>query len=139
MISVKLMAYCVLASGVYLLLMSLLLESASKKLGVSRGMPPAIMEPTGSGWFIVNYLMELLFFVAIPTLAYSFFYLILPLSGLRTALAVTLVAFVMGAVPILMGLSVRIKLSLPYLLFYLLGFLIKLAGSLIIIGYLYTL
>jgi len=139
MISVKLMVYCMLAAGGYLLLFSLLYEKVGNILGLTRGIPEQLLESTDLGWFVVNFIMELLFFVAIPALTYSFLYLILPLDGLRAGLAIALVAFVLGATPILMGLSLRIKISMPYLLYYLLGFLLKLGGSLVIIGYLYRL
>ncbi len=139
MISMELMIYCIVAAGGYLLILSLLYEWVGHLLNISRGIPPQMMESTGTGWFLVNYIMELLFFVVIPTLAYSFLYLILPLDGLRAGLSVALLAFALGATPILMGLSLRIKLSMPYLLYILLGLLLKLGGALLIIGYLYTL
>ena len=83
--------------------------------------------------------MEFLFFVTIPTVSYSFFYLIVPFSGIKAGMAATLFAFTLGAVPLVMSLSVRLKLPMQYLLFLLLSYLVKLGGSLAIIAYLYTL
>ncbi|MCK4301521.1 MAG: hypothetical protein KAW91_02045, partial [candidate division Zixibacteria bacterium] len=88
---------------------------------------------------LFNFAMEFLFFVGIPTFAYNFFQVILPLSGVRPGLAVALAAFTLGAVPVVMGLSARIKLPMLYVLYFLFGLLLKLSGALVIIGYLYSL
>ncbi|MGH8014774.1 MAG: hypothetical protein ACREBV_01125, partial [Candidatus Zixiibacteriota bacterium] len=73
----------------------------------------------------------------IPSIAYSYFYIMLPLSGVRTGLAGALFAFTLGAVPALVGLLVRTRLPVLAFSFLLLAILLKLAGSMIIIGYLY--
>ena len=82
--------------------------------------------------------MEGLFIVVIPAIGYNFFYLVVPLSGIRAGMAAALFAFILGSSPALMGLSLRIKLPMPFLLFTLLSLLIKLGGALAIIGYLYS-
>ncbi len=137
MISSSLMLYCIVAGGIYLMVISLLLEFIGKKLGVARLIPSELLEPITVSWWTLNFIMEVLFFVAIPTIAYSFSYIILPLSGLRVAMAGALFAFALGMIPTMMTLSVRIKLSVPYLLFILLSIFIKLAGTMVIIGYIY--
>jgi hypothetical protein len=139
MISYQLIAYCFIAAGIYLLLMSLLVEWIGKMLHVSRGIDEKLLESTGTGWFFINYLMEFLFFVAIPTMSYSFFYIIFPLSGLRAALAIAVLAFTFGAVPMVMGISVRLKLPMTYLIYNLLGYFVKLSGAVLIIAYIYNL
>jgi hypothetical protein len=139
MISFEMMLYCLVVGGAYLLLISILLEMIGRALNISRGIPADLLESPGWTWFAINYIMEILFFVFIPTLAYSFLYLILPLSGLRAGIAGALFAFTLGVVPALMGLAVRLRLSMPYLLYFLLGLLLKLGGTLTIIGYLYSL
>jgi hypothetical protein len=138
-ISFELILYCLIAGGVYLLLISFLLEMIGRVLKTSRGIPAELLESTGWTWFAISYIMEFLFFVFIPTFAYGFLYLILPLSGIRAGMAGALFAFTLGVVPALMGLAVRLKLSMLYLLYFLLGLLLKLAGALTIIGYLYSL
>jgi len=139
MISYELIAYCFIAAGIYLLVISLLIEGIGKKLNVIRGIENKLIEPGGAGWFSINFLMEFLFFVAIPTMSYSFFYLVFPLSGLRAALAIAVLAFTFGAVPIVMGISVRLKLPMVFLLYNLLGYLLKLSGAVILITYIYNL
>jgi hypothetical protein len=138
-ISVKLMIYCLVAGALYLLIITALLELLAGKLGINKSIPPELLEPLGASWLALTYLMELLFFVIIPTLAYSFFYLIFPLTGPRAGVAGALFAFTLGAVPALMGLSVRVKISMLYLLYFLLSLLLKLGGAMTIIGYLYSL
>lgn len=139
MVSTKLLVYCLMTGAGYLFLVSILLESLGRKLKLEAGVPEALVEPFGWAWFLMNFMMEGLFFVAIPTLAFAFFYFILPLTGVRAGMAAALFAFTLGAAPILMGLSVRVKLPMPFLLFLLLSYLVKLGGTLSIIAYLYSL
>lgn len=129
--------YCLFFGGIYLLLVNILWEFLSRKLNLHRGIPDEMIEKMGVGWLVTNYIMEFLFYVAIPAIGYSFFYLILPFEGIRAGLAAGLFALIMGAVPIVMVISVRLKLPLTYLTFTLFGYYVKLTGSLAIIGYLY--
>jgi len=139
MISTTLIVYCLVAGGVTLVAVTFLHELLGRYIRVSRDMPAAIMEPTSVGWFFLNYVMEYLFIVAVPTFAYSIFVVVLPLSGIRPALAAAVLAFTLGAVPGVLALSVRVKLSMVYLMYILFGVLMKLAAVLAIIGYLYSL
>ncbi len=139
MISMELIAYCMVCGGIYLVVATVVLDMLGRLLNVSQGMPDELMESVNLGWYLLNYVMELLFFVAVPTLAYSFFAVILPLTGIRIGLAFALAAIALGAAPAIIGLSVRLKLPMPFLLYYLLGLSLKLAGPLAIIGYLYSL
>jgi len=138
MFSQKLVIYCIVCSGAYLLIISLVLDYLQKKLRLTRGIPPEMLEESGPGWSAIHFLMEMLFFAAIPTFAYSFFYMIIPLWGIKAGMAAALFAFTLGAAPALMGLSVRVRLPMPYVLFTLLALFLKLGGSLIIIGYLFS-
>ena len=133
------MLYCLISGGVYLLIATLVLELISKKTKLLSGIPSAIIEEGGGIWLVLFFIMEFLFFVTIPTVSYSFFYLIVPFSGIKAGMAATLFAFTLGAVPLVMSLSVRLRLPMQYLLFLLLSYLVKLGGSLAIIAYLYTL
>lgn len=122
-----------------MLVVSAAFQLLESKLRLSERIPAQLLEKPAVGWFIINYVTELLFYVVIPTLAYSLFYVVLPLSGVRAGMAVALVAFTLGAVPLLMGLSMRVRLPMTFLLFALVSFLIKIGGTLTIIGYLYAL
>jgi len=137
--SVKLIVYCILTAGLYLLAISFLLDFVERKLRLTRNIPEELVEPPALSWTLINFVMESLFFVVIPTLVYSYFYFVIPFIGVRAGLAAALFAFVIGIAPAIMGLSVRVKLPMPYLLFFLFSLLVKMSGSLALIGYLYSL
>ena len=139
MVSFKSVLYCLVCSGAYLLVLSLLLDYAERRMRLASGIPSHMIESITIGWSLVNFVMESLFYVAIPTIIYSFVYFLIPFSGLRAGIAAALFAFALGAAPAIMMLSVRVKLPIPYLLFLLMSILLKLGGSLTIIGYLYSL
>ena len=139
MINTTLLLYCILAGATYLLLFSLLAEYLIRKLQLLHGVPKDMIEESGSAWFFLNYLMEFLFYVVIPSVGYGFFYLVMPFEGIKAGLAAGLFALIMGAIPVIMILSVRIKLPMTYLTYLLLTYYLKLAGSMAIIGYLYNL
>lgn len=139
MISTELLLYCIFGGAVYLFLISVLLEFLEKKLNVFRGFPAELIESTGGLWFTMNLIMELLVYVVIPSVAYSYFYILLPLSGVKTAVAGSLYAFTLGAVPTLMSMINRTRLPVLMFTYLLLTILLKLTGSLLIIGYLYQL
>ena len=138
MLSTSLFFYSVLFAGIWHIVISLLLNLIERKLNVRKGIPEEMWEQGGLFWSSVNIMMEGLFIVVIPAIGYSFFYLVVPLSGVRAGMAAALFAFILGSSPALMGLSLRIKFHMPFLLFTLLSLLIKLGGALTIIGYLYS-
>ncbi len=139
MISTELIAYCLVLGGLTLIVVTVLFELLGRYLRVARDMPEGLMEPTSPGWYFMNFVMEFLFLVAVPTFVYGMFAVVLPLSGIRPGLAAAVLAFTLGAVPTVLALSVRVKLSMVYLLYILFGVLIKLAAVLAVIGYLYSL
>jgi hypothetical protein len=139
MVSINLLMWCIGVGCVYLLLMSLLTDWLEKKLKVTHGIPQELIESGGCVFFIMNFVMETLFYIVIPAIGYGFFYMVLPFTGTRAGFAAALFAFVLGAAPLAMRLSVRLKLPMPYVLFLLSTHLLKLAGALAIIGYLYAL
>jgi len=138
MVPVRLLLSCLLFGGLYLIAISLLLELFERKLHLRELVPKELREESGAVWLGMNIFMEGLFFVVIPSLAFGFFYLLLPVTGIRAGMASALFAFTIGAAPALMGLAVRIKLPMPFVLYSLVALLIKLGGTLIIIGYLYA-
>jgi len=139
MVSAGLMLACAVAAGVYLLAISIILQQVERRLGFTRGVPAELLETTGWVWIGFTFIMELMFYVVIPALAYSFFYVVIPFSGIRAGMAAGLFAFVMGATPALMGLSVRVRLPMPFLLFLLVSVLLKVCGCMILIALIYAL
>lgn len=138
-ISVKLLLWCLLVSGTWLFVVGLLMELLGRRMNVYRGIPDELAEENSSLWFTLNYVVEFLFLVALPTVGYGFLYVVLPFYTIKAGMAAALFAFTLGAAPIIIGLSVRVKLPMPYLLYLLLSYLLKLGGSLVIISYLYSL
>jgi hypothetical protein len=139
MMSYPLIGYCFTLAGIYLFISSLALTWIGKLIKLNDTIPEEMREPSGVSWFFLNLFMEFLFLVAVPTLAYSFFEVVLPLAGIRVAAAICLVAVMLGAVPTNIALWSRVKLSMPLLVFSIMSLLIKLGGSLAIIGYLFSL
>lgn len=139
MISTELIVYCLVLGGAALLVVTIAHEWLGKILKLSRDMPSELIEPTTPSWYLLNFVMEYLFLVVVPTFAYSIFVVALPLEGVRPALAAAVLAFTLGAAPTLLAVSVRIKLPVSYLLYILVGVLLKLAAVMATIGYLYSL
>ncbi len=139
MMSRTLMLYCLLTAGAYLLSASILLQLIGGGLRITRGIPANMLESTNRLWLASSFAMEFLFFVFIPTLGYGFLNVVLPLAGLRPGLAVALLVFTLGVAPTCMGLAMRLKISMPFLLYFTLGLLLKLGGTLGIIAWLHTL
>jgi len=138
MITLKYVLYAILCGSAYLLTITVVLHVVEKWLKLTSVMPRQFVESVGIGWTLMNFVTESVFYVLIPTMAYSFFYFVIPFSGLRAGLAAALFAFVIGAVPLVIGLTLRVKIPALYLLWVLLSHLLKLGGSLAVIGWLYT-
>ncbi len=139
MISMNQMLYCLVAGGGYLFLISLVLDWVEHKLQLTAALPKELVEPSSFSATVANFVLELIFYVALPSVVYSFFFYLLPFYGARGGMAAALFAFALGAAPALIGLSLRVKLPTPYLFWTLLVILVKLLGCLAIIGYLNTL
>lgn len=138
MVPVRLLLYCLLFGGLYLIVVTVILELIERRLKLRSGIPQELVEESGKVWTLLNVIMEVIFFVFIPSLIFGFFYLLLPITGIRAGMGAALFAFMLGAVPVLMGMSVKIKLPMTFVLYSLLSFLVKLGGSLVIIAYLYS-
>jgi len=83
-----------------------------------------------SGIFVVQFLLDVLFFVVIPTLVYFWLYPVFPFVGFKTGVAIGLTAYVLGSLPYAVQLSMRIKIP-PILIVTTLFFnLIKLSVAL---------
>lgn len=139
MISQALLIYCLVVGAIYLAAASIIMEIIGRLLKIERGIPKELLEKNDLGSRLTSFLIEYLFIVAVPTLAFAVLFTVLPLTGVRSGLAAALFAFALGGVPPMIVLSIRMKLYMPYLLFLLLSHLVKLAGSLALIGYLYYL
>src|SRR5512138_3879789 len=100
MFSRELLIWCLGCGSAYILGISFLLDFLERRLRLTEGIPTELVESAGCTFFGMNFVMEALFYVAIPSTAYAFFYQLLPISGVRAGLAGALFAFVLGAAPL---------------------------------------
>lgn len=135
----ELIVYSLLGGAVWVLIISFMYERIARLPIFSSGLPAEFIEKSDVSLFFLQYLIDLLFYVAIPTLGYGFFAIIFPLAGVRPAMAAALALFAIGMLPVTIGMTARIKLPLAFLLLYLFGNFLKVTGALAIIGWLFSL
>lgn len=129
---------CLGAAGGYVAVIYWVIELLADKLRLTATLPAEVLEPQQVGWRVMGMVMELLFYVMIPTMMFSFLYAVIPFSSIRSGMAAGLFATVLGASPIVMQLTARVKIPMSLLLLFLLGHLLKLGGSLVIISVIYA-
>lgn len=139
MISFKLFLACLLAGGAALFVIELVWYFLEKKLDLTARLPVEMVEAMGSGYFISRFVSQFAFLVALPSVIYSWAYVLIPFYGVRAGIVLALYLFIMGIVPFSTVFLMRIKLPLAYTLFQLAGYLIKLLVIYGIIAYLYVL
>ena len=88
-----------------------------------------------SGVFMVQFLVDVLFFVVIPTLAYYWLYPVLPFVGYKAGIAVGIAAYILGSLPYAIQLSLRLKIPAILVVTTLFFNLIKLSAALGVITY----
>jgi hypothetical protein len=139
MISFRLLLACLLWGGAALLVIEIIFYLIEKKLALLKNLPKEILEETGAGFFVSRYIMQLAFLVVVPTVVYSWFYVLIPFYGVRAGVALAVFIFILGIVPYTASMLTRVKLPLAYMLFQLAGYLIKIIIVYGIIAYLYIL
>ena len=137
--SFELILYCIVCGGIYIALVDLLWNKLESVVPTFRNFPKELVETKNVNWFVSSLIIEFIFFVLMPAVVYDRFYTVLPFSGIRGGISIALFLFMLGMVPLAILLMFRIKLPAVYMLYKLLGLLLKIAGSLAIIGYLYSL
>jgi len=139
MIDERLLLAALFWAGLALLIFELIWYAIEKKLALLKNMPSQLIEESGIGFFISKYIMQLAFLVVVPTVAYSWFYVLVPFYGVRAGVSMAIFLFVLGIVPFGVTVLMRIKLPLSFMLFQLTGYLLKIILVYGIIAYLYTL
>ncbi len=139
MISLPLLMACLLWAGAALLGFELIWYYLEKKLNLLAKIPDEFKEATGSGYFFSRFLMNLAFLVVMPSVVYSWFYVLVPFYGVRSGVALAMLVFMLGIVPFSATLIFQIRLPLSFTLFQLAGHLLKLLIVYGIIAYLYIL
>jgi hypothetical protein len=138
-ISFELLIWCLLSGAVYLLIVDFLWYRLEKFIPTLIGFPTALLEERGPGWFVSSFIIEFIFFVLLPSVVYGWFYTLIPFSGLRGGIMVGLYLLLFGMMPMALLILFRIKIPVVFMLYQLLGYLIKVIGAMAIIGYLYSL
>jgi hypothetical protein len=138
-VSFELLAYCFIAGGVFIFLFDILWNRLEKYLPTLRHFPCELIEPKDLGAFISTFIIEFIFFVLMPAAAYGMFYTSIPFYGIRGGLAVGIYVVLLGIAPYSMLIIFKVKIPALFMLYQLLGVIIKIFGSMAIIGYLYSL
>ena len=139
MINQRLLLTALLWGGAALFIFELIWYQIERRLKLLKHLPGQIVEETGPGFFVSKFVMQLAFLVVVPTVAYSWFYVLVPFYGVRAGIALAILVFVLGIVPFAVTVLMRIKLPLSFMLFQMAGFLLKLIIVYGIIAYLYIL
>ncbi len=139
MINQKLLLTALLWAGAALFIFEIIWYQVERRLKLLKHMPSQILEDTGPGFFISKFIMQLAFLVVVPTVAYSWFYVLVPFYGVRAGVAMAIFIFVLGVVPFAVTVLMRIKLPLSFMLFQMAGYLLKIIIVYGIIAYLYNL
>lgn len=139
MISFNLLMASLFWAGLALFVIEILWYLLEKKLALLDSLPRELLEETGVGYFFSKYIMQLAFLVAVPAVAYSWFYVLIPLYGLRAGVGMAIFIFILGLVPFSVSVLMRIKLPLAFVLFQMAGHLLKTIIIYGIIAYLYIL
>lgn len=138
----KLLLTCIAAGAVYLALINWALQALENylsKMSLWGNFPKDLLRPQGKFTALSDLVIQLSVFVVFPAVFYSFMYLLLPFEGIRAGLAVALLPTALGALPYAVMINTRTKIPGSALAFLLMGHLIRIAGSLSIIGYLFSL
>ena len=138
-VSFKLLTWCLVAGSAYLLIVDFIWYKLENKIPMFGGFPEDLLESRGVSWFISTFIIEFVFFVLLPAVVYGWFYTVIPFYGIRGGVAAALFVYILGMIPLAMFMLFRIKLPVMYILYLMLGLLIKLVGVMAIISYLYVL
>jgi hypothetical protein len=109
-INFQLLFWCVVLGGAYLLIADLIWNAFERLVPTFKNFPRELIDAKGVVWFVCN-----------------------------GGLAFALLLLVFGMVPFAILVSFRIRLPVVFILYQLLGMLLKIFGTLAIIGYLYSL
>jgi len=138
-INFELFIYCIILGAVYLFIIDLIWNWLERFVPTLQNFPKELIDSKGVTWFACNYIVEFIFFALMPSVIYGWFYAVIPLSGIRGGLAFGLLLLIFGMIPHAISLSFRIRIPVVFILFQLLGLMIKICGAMAMIGYLYSL
>lgn len=141
-IPTELLLYCFGVGALYLFFIHWALSALERylsKMGLWGDFPESLLRPQGKFISFGDLTVQIALFVALPVGFYSWMYMLLPLEGMRAGVGIALWTAMVGALPLTVTLNLRTHLPGSALAFYLMSYIIKLAGTLAIIGYLFSL
>jgi hypothetical protein len=139
MLSAALFISSLVAGVAWVAVVSFFVNTIGRRINIDDSIPAELREPQGGGTFVLALFTECLFFVVMPTMIFSMLNVLVPLTPIRTGLGAGLFAFAIGTLPTLSTLTMKVRFPLSWTMFFALGQLIKVAGALTIIGFLFSL
>ena len=138
----KLILVALVSCALYLSIIQIALNAIERKLMQKglwsgeikylEGNPPRVIS-------ITQLIVDIAFYAATPLMVYGVLYLLIPFEGARAGIAIALGCVAVASTPLLMTISLKSKFPIPALFFLALSQLLKLGGSLALIGILYSL
>ena len=139
MLTTALFISCLVAGTVWVAVISFLMNLIGTRLNINDTIQAELREPQGGGTFVLTLFTDCLFFVVMPTMIFGMLSVLVPLTPIRTGLGAGLFAFAIGVLPTLSTLTMKVRFPLSWTMFFALSQLLKLAGALTILGYLFSL
>ena len=139
MLSAALFISCLVSGVAWVAVVTFFMNAVGRRLNIDDSIPVELREPQSGGTFVLTLFTESLFFVVMPTMIFGMLNVLVPLTPIRTGLGAGLFAFAIGTLPTLSTLTMKVRFPLSWTMFFALGQLIKVAGALTIIGYLFSL
>lgn len=134
------MLYCALATIAYLLVVGWALSAFERRLvaqgHLSVSSSDVNLSLANKFW---DFVLQWFLFAGLPMGLYSWLFLLLPLEGPRAGIAIALWTVVIGALPFAVLVSERHRIPFIAVAFLMFSQLIKLLGTLAIIGILFSL
>lgn len=138
----KLILAALVSCAFYLSVIQIALNALERKLihkGLWNGEIKDLAESPPRVISITQLIIDIAFYAATPLMVYGVLYLLIPFEGARAGIAIALGCVAVGSTPLLMTISLRAKFPVPALFFLALSQLLKLGGSLALIGVLFSL
>ena len=139
MISLNLVLACLIWGGAALVVFEVFWYYLEKRLNLLKHLPAELREASNVGALVSRIVIQMAFMVAMPAIGYAWFYILVPFYGTRAGVGMAIFLFMLGIIPFVMSLLMRIRLPIAFMLFQLAGHLLKMIIIFGIIAYLYVL
>ena len=140
--SAQALIYCIATGAVYLFVietLSLRVEKILEKAGLWADYPQQLRPRARSFPDLNKLLLEVVFYITIPGVIYSSLFVVLPVEGVRQGVTIALWTVMIGGVPLITAIHSGAGIPPAALVYTLLAQLVKLAGALAIVAYVFSL